>query len=165
VATAAVWNQFVPTLEYAGAGSISAGTVGFGTGNDAGATGRWMQIGKRIDLSYLFKWGGLGNGGAGVITTQMPPGVVSRLSLESHIHCHLYVNDPQSGITWNFLGDAYIPPNSSQIHFEFPAGQNDCTMGAYVISADGNPGTGTPNIPAGFPVGGVLTINGAIEVQ
>lgn len=167
LASPAVWTQFTPTLQYAGSPgppSQAAGTVNLGSG--ASAVGRYIQVGKRLDINYTFVFGTTGlDGGSGAITTQLPGGFVSRAAAETHIVSYLFTG---AGDTTSWGGVCWVPANSTTLQPRFSISPSDCRLGNYRIAGTaGTPGTGIPYTPGGYPGGpsAILSINGTIEIQ
>lgn len=163
IASPAVWSSWTPTLTYAGAGGVSAGTVALGTGSII--TGRYMLQGKRLEIAYTFQWGTSGFGaGAGPIQTTLPPGMVSRAVGETQILCQWYSG---TGTSTVWCGCAFIPANNNSIRPQFPFSGSIANIGAFQISNGSGAGTGIPLIPGQFSdgPGAILNINGTIEIQ
>lgn len=166
IAQPTVWSSWSPTLTYAGAGSVSSGTVNLGTG--ASVTGRYMLQGKKLVIAYTFVWGTTGfNAGAGPIRTTLPPGMVSRANGETQILVHWYSGTVTAT---NWVGCAFIPANSNSIRPQVPFGHTDAALAELMVSGNGGvngAGTGIPLIPSAFSdgPGAILDINGTIEIQ
>jgi len=161
------WSQWSPTLKYAGAGGYPAGNVNLGVGGSV--AGRYVLQGKRLDLSYTFFFGTSGQqGGAGDISTNLPPGLLSRVGLESHILAVLYTGGSGSGSQLVFAGACFVPPNSNQLFPRFALSRSDTAIaGLKNADSSGAAGTGIPLLSGRYPIdaGSILSLTGVIEVQ
>lgn len=183
VAQASVWTQWTPQLKYGGNAGTAGGTPGPTTANmgtGAQMLGSYNVTGKVITLSYSLGWGSPPyNMGTGMISTTLPPGWVHTPNGgPSVIPAWLQVNDTASGSFAFFWGAAIIFPSSSVVWPMFPfvdtlgllPGTNTTValpngLGYYQAATTlGVPGHGCPVIPAGFPQGGTLFIQGTLEV-
>ena len=161
----ATYSSFTPTLVYEGG---AGGTVSMGAGSSA--TCRYIQLGKTIDLHYMFSWGSLPyNGGTGVVRTTLPPGFTASLLGDQRMVCHLWARSPGDPSTaphtdWN--GNALIRPNTNIIYPMFSKTTTNTQIGFYTIALTaGVANQGTPLVPSGFGEGGKLEIHGRIEIQ
>lgn len=165
IAAPATWSSWTPSLTYAGAGGVSAGTVSLGSGGVT--TGRYMLQGKRLEIAYTFQWGTSGyNAGEGAIQTTLPPGMTTRSVGETQILCQWF-----SGSTTQTIwpGSAFVPANSNSIRPQFPISAAVCNLLPFQVGGNGGTGVGTgvPLISGSFSdgPGAILNINGTIEIQ
>jgi hypothetical protein len=178
----AEWINMVPGL-YSG-GPISINGPGYIQGDYSGrypvslgpggwSEGRYIVVGHQLTFTYLFKWGNPPyNGGTQAIYSFLPRNFISTRAGEDHIFAKLFTAPRTGPIAWpawtgqNWIGDAYLPPNSNLVTFAFPWGTNNCSLADYVIAQRGGiPGEGVPHIPGGFAEGGNLYCWGSLEIQ
>jgi hypothetical protein len=165
IAAPATWSSWTPSLTYAGAGGVSAGTVSLGSGGVV--TGRYMLQGKRLEIAYTFQWGTSGfTAGEGAIQTTLPPGMTSRSVGETQILCQWFSGTTSQTI-WS--GSAFVPANSNAIRPQFPISAATCNLLPFQVGGNGGTGVGTgvPLISGSFSdgPGAILNINGTIEIQ
>jgi len=157
-----VWTQTTAVLTV-----ISGTSIGLGTGGSQIV--RYKRTGNDLAVSYAFNWGSAPfSNPAGSVVTALPNGVVTPPGRDQWIPCHLWVNDPTSGVTLDFAGMALVNAGSNQLRPFFPrlAGSllNAISIQPYLIATGAGPGVGCPAIPAGYPIGGALHINGTLEL-
>lgn len=159
VASPAVWTAFTPRL-YADSGECYLGNTG-------SAFGRYIVTGKIMHIRMEFRAQIPGcNMGTGYITTRIPGGYKSAKLRESHIHCKLNSMSLGNGPQSIWLGDLYIPPDSTMMGFYFPTAKDNVQLNAYrVASQAGQAGGSIPYIPNGYADPYILTLQGTYEVQ
>ena len=163
VVAPAAWTQFTPTLYSSGSGTAQV------MGSGGSAIGRYLIAGKVMHLRYAFRRGTTGfSGGWGDIYTQLPAGVTSAPAEETHIlaklNAHTLTGNALAGI---WMGKCFIPPSSNRMNLYFPisGARSDLTTYRYSDSAQGNPGTGFPQVAGDYPTPGILVIQGTIEIS
>lgn len=159
VVNAQQWVQFTPTL-YTQAGAQALGTGG-------SAIGRYMVLGKLMHLRYIFRAGSNMVGGWGDTYTQLPPGILAAPSEETQILAKLNASWPLGTLAAIFNGVCFINSGTNTMALYFPVSRSDCSLTTYRMSdsSAGNPGTGAPLVPNGYPLPGVLDIQGTIEIS
>jgi hypothetical protein len=185
VAAASVWVNWTPQFRYGGtvdsSGNGTAGASIANVGTGASMLASYSVNGKVMNLSYALRWGSSPyNMGTGVITTTLPPGWThTTTGGPSYLPAWLYVNDVVAGQSGLYQGAAVIGLGANVLFPVFPTmpqvgvwpGQGTNTLAVpssldyYTAAAQaGVPNHGVPYVYNGFPQGGTLYIQGALEV-
>ncbi|MGE0841164.1 hypothetical protein [Pseudonocardia sp.] len=162
VVAPASWSQFTPQLLTSGDAS------GVPVGPNGSAIARYLVQGKSMHLRYIFRVGaGAPPAGWGDIYTQLPPGITSAPTEETQILAKLNAHNPVGTLYGIFLGKCFIPPNSNGMYLYFPFSSARSDLGTYrmSVSSAGTAGTGRPLVPGGYPIPGILVIQGTIEIS
>lgn len=168
------WGMFTstwtPTLYSEGTfGSLGASPVGLGTGSRSLCT--YSRLGKIVQIRYDFVWGTAPyNGGTGRIYTTLPPGMVATDTYnepggtDHRLPAHLWTTS--TGFQ-DWLGTALIGPGDNLVFPFFTVSPTDTSIHWYRIAQPpaGGAGTGLPFVSGGYPEGGLLIINGLLEIQ
>lgn len=163
-------NTWTPPLYFEGAfGSLGTTSVGLGTGGSKQCT--YSITGKIVQIRYQFDWGTAPyNGGTGRIYTTLPPGMVAtdtyaeQGGTDHRIPAHLLTTSTGAQ---DWLGTALVSPGDTRVWPFFTISPTNTGINWYSIAVHpgGGTGTGVPFISGGYPEGGLLTINGLLEIQ
>lgn len=173
------WQTFQPglwTLGYRSTEAAAASSeleqpraqvpVNLGTGGTR--TGWYLRIGDRLHVRYAFTWGQRPwDAGPGRVVTEMPPGMLGEASASQYVHCHLWTTSGTEG-TMDFWGSALVHPGSRGfVQPMFPFSAADCRLGFYTIAGPtaGQRAWSVPYIATGFPEGGILAIQGTLDIS
>lgn len=163
------WRAFTPPLwaTHAIDGSTDRDQwteVNLGAG---GARNGWfMRIGDRLVIRYAFSWGQAPWYAApGRIVTDLPSGLLGERTAAQYLHCHLWTTSGTEG-RMNFVGSGLVSPGSEIVQPMFPNHAQDCRLDFYAIAgpADGQRDWSVPYIVTGFPEGGLLAIQGTLQL-
>lgn len=142
-----IWRPFTPQWF----GDASNPAIGNGS-----LTGRYMQRGKTCIAHTFVTFGSTTNGGGGIIAFSLPvdPALSGRQVLGS---AEIFL--PNQSVI--FVGSVLIY-GANRITPRFPIWVANSNVGALTgANSAGNPGTGVPQVPSGYPIQstGTVTIN------
>lgn len=127
----------------------------------------FMRIGHRLQIRYVFQWGQPPWYAApGRIATELPPGLAGESSASQYMHAHLWTTSGTEG-EMNFAGSALVHAVANRyVQPMFPFHAQDCRLGHYAIAgpADGQRDWSVPYIRTGFPEGGLLDVQGTLNL-
>jgi len=177
----AEWDFWTPWLWHGGPlqangpstvpGDLS-GRYPVNLGNNYQVEGRYIIVGHMLTFIYFFRWGDPPfNGGTQGIYSYLPRNFISTSYGEDHAFAKLHTAPRSGPLVWpqhtgqNWIGDAYLPPNSNLVKYAFPWSTNNCSLADYRMSMhQGVTDDGVPYIPGGFPEGGNLYVWGTLEI-
>lgn len=141
------------------------GQVNLGTGGSRGC--RYLRVGNRLHVLYLFLWGQAPWGAApGRVATELPPGMLGSALASQYLHAQLWTLSGSQGHA-DFMGSGLVHPTARQyVQPMFPRSQSQCFLGHYAITGptETQSDWSVPAIPGGFPEGGSLAIEGVLDI-
>lgn len=156
------WQRFEPPLWAIG----QTPWLDVEMGGGASRMGSYIRIGNRLDLHYTFTWGSPPwDGHIGAIATMLPPGITAAPGGNQYFHAHLWTTSGTEG-TMDWAGSAFVLPSAEFIQLLFPRWSGDCRLAPYTIAGP-TPGSrdwSVPFIGTGYPEGGVLSLEGTLDI-
>jgi hypothetical protein len=157
--TAAAWIQmltagartsFTPVFRYSGGSGNPAGVVGLGTGGRL--VGRYSRQGRIIRGHAELLMGVGGSGGSGVVTMDLPAGLVSIAGIRQRAGSATYYSPAADK---SFDGAVWVSDSATILDIYFPASASASSMGPLTNAnpASPSPGTGVPLLAGQYTLG------------
>lgn len=146
-----------------GGGSGASGTVNFGSGGSSICG--YKRAGSDLTVRWNAVYGTGFDTGSGQLRTTLPAGYTS-VGRRQFLPAHLFVADPVSGTQTDWIGFAYIPPNSQLVYPYFPLSNTEARAFAHLVAVTpGVTGQSRPVIIGGYAAGGTIDLGpGLVQV-
>lgn len=158
-----VWQSYTPPLDVYTSNNQRI-PVNLGTGGVR--QGFYIRVGSRLHLRMVFYWGQPPyDAAAGRVITELPPGMTATGG-HHYLHTHLWTTSGTEG-AMDWAGSALIQPGTpTWLQPMFPYSKLDARLGFYTIAGPtpGNNTNSVPYIASGFPEGGLLVIQGTVQL-